>query len=134
MLLVLWFTQVIPVQVPKSSLFFRILVGGSPTSREAASGLVLLLVSASLWDDPYHPPHPGNHRCRIPPCSVAGGVVTFSGSGTYKKPYNLSSFSSSGFFSVKNNYAYTCTCIIILLSSWCWQSNRFFSFNQWTKS
>lgn len=113
MLLVLWFTQVIPVQVPKSSLFFRILVGGSPTSREAASGLVLLLVSASLWDDPYHPPHPGNHRCRIPPCSVAGGVVTFSGSGTYKKPYNLSSFSSSGFFSVQNNYAYTCTCIIM---------------------
>lgn len=79
----------IPIQVPKSSSFFRILVGGSPTSKEAASGLDLLLVSASLWDDPYHPPHPGNHRCRIPPCSVAGGVTTFSGSGTYKNPHNL---------------------------------------------
>lgn len=97
----------IPIQVPKSSLFFRILVGGSPTSREAASGLDLLLVSASLWDDPYQPPHPGNHRCRIPPCSVAGGVVTFSGSGTCKKPHNLSSFTSSENFSVQNNYAYT---------------------------
>lgn len=105
----------IPIQVPKSSLFFRILVGGSPTSREAASGLDLLLVSASLWDDPYHPPHPGNHRCRIPPCSVAGEVVTFSGSGTYKKPHYLQSFtcSSSKNFSVQNNYAYTC---IIILS------------------
>lgn len=67
------------MHIPRSESFFLIFVGGSPTSWVAAC--VVAPPSAPVWEEPYHPPHPGNHLCKTPVCSSGGGNAAFSGSG-----------------------------------------------------